>query len=441
MKIVRRLLLSAAMTAAAIGGITSGAAPVAASVPAGYTLRVLQPLPNSVNAYGLSINARGTIVGFSDDPLTRAVTWAPNSSTAVSLGTPAGTDGSEAFAINDYGTPVGEATTGGAHYAAQFGGASATRIGTLPSSATTIGNDGFAYGTVEDPSILPGAYRPAKFANGGFTYLAPDLGDATAVNDHGDVVGDAAGQAVRFVNGVAVALAPPAAEQSFASDINNNGIAVGFQVDATLEESAVSFANGVATPLAGPRSAARSINDGNQAVGFATFGDQRGAALFENGQAIDLNAIIPNHTDVHLVDSYGINNSGVIVGWASFCANDICGNRGFVLTPPVTTITADPPIARLSLAPKFLGGVTAHLTSAGAPLVGVPVVFTLPNGSLICQSTTDATGTASCVGTAGVGVLTSAARSGYVATYAGDNHHQPASAAAPGVGIYLRLRP
>jgi hypothetical protein len=92
-----------------------------------------------------------------------------------------------------------------------------------------------------------------------------------------------------------------------------------------------------------------------------------------------------------------------------------------------TTLVASPP--------SLTGGgqqylLTATLTSAGDPITGALVSFTAL-GSPLCQSKTDATGSATCAIATGPSEALSLATTGYTAVFSGDPKHLPASDHSP----------
>jgi probable HAF family extracellular repeat protein len=96
--------------------------------------------------------------------------------------------------------------------------------------------------------------------------------------------------------------------------------------------------------LGGDSSAAYSINDSGQAVGWANTaaGDQH-AALFSNGTVTDLNSLINAASGWILIGAYGINNAGQIVGIGTINGEQ----HAFLMT--VDPVTPTPIPAALAL--------------------------------------------------------------------------------------------
>jgi hypothetical protein len=85
--------------------------------------------------------------------------------------------------------------------------------------------------------------------------------------------------------------------------------------------------------------------------------------------------------------------------------------------------------------PSLTGGgeqylLTATLTSAGDPITGALVSFTAL-GSPLCQSKTDASGSATCAIATGPSDALSLATTGFTAIFSGDPRHLPASDHSP----------
>ncbi len=69
----------------------------------GWTPTALQRPPGDTYAQAMAVNASGTIAGYSNGTIQRAVVWPAGSLTPVALPLPAGSTGATAWAINDAG--------------------------------------------------------------------------------------------------------------------------------------------------------------------------------------------------------------------------------------------------------------------------------------------------------------------------------------------------
>ncbi|BAY41350.1 hypothetical protein NIES2111_57460 (plasmid) [Nostoc sp. NIES-2111] len=132
--------------------------------------------------------------------------------------------------------------------------------------------------------------------------------------------------------------------QSEAADINNLGQVVGSSTNASGQLRAFRTApNSRINPLTddlgtlgGTNSVGIAINNLGQVVGYSetTSGDRSHAFLYDNGQMLDLNDLIPPIPGVTLDFAGGINDLGQIVASGS--------NRAFLLTPIVSTSIPEP---------------------------------------------------------------------------------------------------
>jgi probable HAF family extracellular repeat protein len=164
---------------------------------------------------------------------------------------------------------------------------------------------------------------------------------ARSINASGQVVGssmDAAGhfRAVWFqAHAAAADLGTLGGVESIAYDINDAGVIVGYAKLANGFSHAFSYANGVMTDLdplnATKQSNANAINASGQIVGYVNRTGQH-AALFENGQIIDLNDMVDLVSGgfVSLTYALDINDLGQIVGYGETMGRQ---THAFLLTP------------------------------------------------------------------------------------------------------------
>ena len=85
--------------------------------------------------------------------------------------------------------------------------------------------------------------------------------------------------------------------------------------------------------LGGSLSYAYGINDSGQVVGVSwiTGNSTSHAFLYDGGNMIDLNTLLPTGSGWVLKSAYGINDSGQIVGYGSI--NGSSDERAFLMTP------------------------------------------------------------------------------------------------------------
>ena len=179
--------------------------------------------------------------------------------------------GSEAWAINSLGQVVGNANV-------------LNSSGQIETHAFRTAPNAIISPTTDDLGTLGGA-----------------RGYAYAINMKGRVVGQAE-TATRFVNH-AFCTAPNSAINIVTDDLGTFG---------------------------GTESGANSINNSDQVVGYAdTVDDEARAFLWENGQLMDLNDLIPENSAWELWNAQGINDRGQIVGTGLHDGQF----RAFFLTP------------------------------------------------------------------------------------------------------------
>src|SRR5205807_2963537 len=93
---------------------------------------------------------------------------------------------------------------------------------------------------------------------------------------------------------------------------------------------------------------------------------------------------------------------------------------------PQTTLTA----GAATVSPLTLGvsGLSATLTSNGAPVSGQTVTFTATDGTSLCSAVTDAAGTAACNAGPGLPTTVSVLLGGFNANFGGSPHYQASTA-------------
>jgi probable HAF family extracellular repeat protein len=164
------------------------------------------------------------------------------------------------------------------------------------------------------------------YARGAMTSLLPEaaLGDASAINDAGQVVGwfstsPFGGPERAFINqgGMTTELGGLGGTRSLAVGINRSGHVTGYaSISGDVSFHAFLYADGVMRDLGtlgGGRSFASSINSTDQVVGRSdTAGGEEHAFLWSNGAMIDLSALLGRS-----LIPWGINDAGQVVGSVS----------------------------------------------------------------------------------------------------------------------------
>jgi probable HAF family extracellular repeat protein len=93
-----------------------------------------------------------------------------------------------------------------------------------------------------------------------------------------------------------------------------------------------------------------------QVVGYSTYSAAIEGTLWQNGEAIDLNSLLPKHSGGYIARAYGINDSGWIVGEGQ----NGSGPHAVLLTPTragqAPMAAAIPSLGNMGISPGDLGG-------------------------------------------------------------------------------------
>lgn len=230
----------------------------------------------------------------------------------VGIGQLSGTQ-SYVSGLNDLGQAVGAANLTGdkTYHAVLFSAGQLVDLGTLGganSRADAINNLGQIVGS---SLTVNGKFNATLFSA---TAAPVDLGNldpadihssgnvgtfATAINDSGQVVGWGRAQPLSTsVGGLPVGYRP---YRAFITDTTGKGL------------------TDLGAPTAGDGAYAFAINAGGQAVGELDTAGASTAALFANGTATSLGALVPGA----ISSAYGINNLGQVVGSSYLVPNDV----------------------------------------------------------------------------------------------------------------------
>lgn len=131
---------------------------------------------------------------------------------------------------------------------------------------------------------------------------------------------------------------------SHATGINNSGEVIGHASLASGYEHAFSAVGAILTDLGtlGGSSYAYGINDSGTIVGYSWTpnSEHPHAFVYLNGMMIDLNSLIPSGAGWELLEAYGINNTGQIVGEGLLNGQSHAFRLDPALVPGVRTIGA-----------------------------------------------------------------------------------------------------
>jgi probable HAF family extracellular repeat protein len=347
--LTRRLLISMAIVAAALGSIDAQAAP-----PPRYKLTLLPDVGLGVSAAG--INNKGDVTGtvtlrdVEDDPERPSSTVFIYSDGKMTLATCPHLCQNDAVDINDRGQVVGTFYADYEDFALPFLFENGTFIslGSLGSYnlsyARSINNRGEVVGV----SNTEAGERAFLYSGGRMVDLLPDALGASAesINDLGEITGSLfgndRGRAFVYANGKVKQLADPRNAirylGSYGVKINNRGdVAGGLTVDSVTTHPFL-YRRGVMRDLGtlgGVRNYVRDLNDSGQVVGFAwvafAAGERLRPFIHTGGRMLDLNYLTAGRRGFELQTAVGINNAGQIVGNGAYWGD--YKQRAFVLTP------------------------------------------------------------------------------------------------------------
>jgi probable HAF family extracellular repeat protein len=257
-----------------------------------------------IDSSGLGGNNRGVTVGYNSYNINHALLWYHGAVT--DLGTLVGPSGfSQAQQVNNEGQAVGtsQAADGTIHAVVWSHGA-ISDLGTLGgpgSSTSSIGNG------INDQGQIVGDSQEDTISNPllGFPPFFPTLWDRGSVAKLGG--------------------APSYSFGGDAYSINNKGQVVGRIAVPDPKEGAVGHAyfweagvmRELGVPAGDDNSEANSLNErgqivGDAGVGFIFYSPDR-ALLWQNGEMIDLNTLIPPGSGYNLIKAFDVNARGEIV--------------------------------------------------------------------------------------------------------------------------------
>lgn len=270
------------------------------------------------SAVGFKINDAGTTVGWAGTIWGYQQAFRSDNGAPLQALSSLSASDSYAMGVNKYGAIAGTAYVEGQPHGVIWNGSLVTDLGAgifvtgINDAGDVIGGNGHAFvsidGIYQDLGVLPGG----------------DWSSASGINQAGTVAGDssiAAGEFRGFIwnsNTGMIELGTFGGRNSHATGINKGGDVIGYATLSDGYEHAFSYAGGIMRDLGtlGGSSYAYGINDAGAIVGYSwrSDGENPHAFLYLNGVMIDLNTLIPAGSGWELLEAYGINNRGEIVG-------------------------------------------------------------------------------------------------------------------------------
>jgi probable HAF family extracellular repeat protein len=281
-----------------------------------------------------SVNGQGVVAGTTKD--FHAGVWSARSG-LTTIGLPAGFHHAEGIAVNAHGAVLGKASTvdGTRQQSFLFQDGKVTLVAGEPAKAEGINSAGDLAG--ETRQVAESASGPALWRDGKPKGLGACCGGrATALNDQGDVVGEANDKEGRYQAFVwnrnrGLRLLGPRNIYSSAIAVNRSGHVLIY----AFQQGSWIFREGHMVPLVLSKlwpSQPRSINDCDVVVGsFGANSDESHAFIWDaKGGFRDLNTLIPKDSGWNLEVATSINDRGEIAGWGD---NDHEDDAGFLLLP------------------------------------------------------------------------------------------------------------
>jgi probable HAF family extracellular repeat protein len=190
-----------------------------------------------------------------------------------------------------------------------------------------IGGNGNAF------LLVNGVYRDLGTLPGGNWSTAYGINNADTVVGSGNLAnGTFRGFVWTATKGI-VELGTFGGNNSYANAINSSGEVVGEASLANGYDNAFLAVGAMMTDLGtlgGGNSYAYGINDSGTVVGYSTVADgDPNAFIYLNGAMVDLNSLIPSGSGWDLLEAYGINSAGQIVGEGMFDGQ----SHAFLLDP------------------------------------------------------------------------------------------------------------
>jgi probable HAF family extracellular repeat protein len=286
-----------------------------------YTVTDLGSLGGTA-AQAFSLNASGEAAGFATTRFgyTHAITWSGGNLTDLTQGT--GASEGIASSINASGRVAGTQYINGQPYATVWTGGAPQAIGGAGSFATAINDGGVAAGMLANGHAFTTANGDLGTLPGGSWTSAYAINAGGNVAGYGDVAPGVFRAFVWTPTTGYVVLETFGGANGYAMAINNAGDVAGSAQLANGYVHAFIESDGVLHDLGtlGLSSYAYGINNSGVVVGYSYTGSDPDphAFLYQNGVLLDLNSLIDPSAGWVLTQAYGINDRGEIVGAGLF---------------------------------------------------------------------------------------------------------------------------
>jgi probable HAF family extracellular repeat protein len=272
------------------------------------------------SASAVQINESGVAAGWATNAFGNQVSFSSTGAGLFdALSGLAGASDSYAYGINASGVVVGISYVNGQPHGEIWNGGAATDMG-AGTFATAINDAGAVAGGNGHAFVLVnGAYQDLGVLRGGGWSAAYAINNAGEVAGYGNTPSGAFRAFYWTPSGGMVELGTLGGQNSYAAGINSSGEIVGNASLANGYSQAFVAVGQVMIDLGtlgGMSSAAYGINDSGVIVGYSTLSDgaTTRAFVYVNGVMTDLNSLIPSGSGWRLLEAYGINNAGQIVG-------------------------------------------------------------------------------------------------------------------------------